>query len=60
MGPPTRFPGNPTYHSGIAAVLRPGEYHRVTPVAKIVCSIPKKRKMKITGLCALFVSGLLP
>lgn len=31
MGPPTRLPGNPTYRSGIAAVLRPGEYHRVTP-----------------------------
>jgi hypothetical protein len=23
--------GNPTEHSGIAAVLRPGEYHRVAP-----------------------------
>ncbi|MBX3641246.1 MAG: hypothetical protein KF888_12255 [Nitrosomonas sp.] len=33
-GPPIRFPGNPTYHSGITAVLRPGEYHRVTPAPK--------------------------
>ncbi|MDR4653445.1 MAG: hypothetical protein MRJ52_13810 [Nitrosomonas sp.] len=33
-GPPIRFPGNPTYHSGIAAVLRPGEYYRVTPAPK--------------------------
>ena len=29
--PPSRFPGNSTYHSGINAVLRPEEYHRVTP-----------------------------
>ena len=31
-GPPTRFPGNPAWRSANAGVLRPGEYHRVTPI----------------------------
>lgn len=30
-GPPFRYRGNPTSRSGVAAVLRPGEFYRVTP-----------------------------
>lgn len=31
QGLPPRFPGNPALRSGLATVLRPGEYHRVAP-----------------------------